>query len=232
MMGAALIAAALSAGGGAPAVIAAPVNIVAEYRSVASSSEAYTTTGAVPPNSLIRVSTLGLSSVGATAVSDPVNGTYTAGNTVSASFQRRTHWVFCAAGLAAGSTITVTWNSAGSSIKMVRVDYVTGIRSASPRDQGGGAGTEANPSTTPSITTAVLGHANSIVFMDLTVSAGASDGFTQDANGWAALTSVSGGTHILRGAYKIVAATTAETYAPVLAVSRFWTLNQEVFKGT
>ena len=125
----------------------------------------------------------------------------------------------------------MTWSSAGSSAKYVEVCYVAGVRSTSPRDQGGGVGTEANPSTSPSITTATLGHANSIIFTDLTVSAGASDGFTQDANGWTARTSASGGTHILRGAYKIVAATTAETYAPTLAVSRFWTLNQEVFKG-
>lgn len=187
------------------------------------------TTGAdCPPGSLAVVIADGEGSIATTTVADSAGNSYTAGTTYAFPSNRlRFYWSIIGTDLPSSGTITTTY-ALDTGKKYATASCVSGVASA---DLDGGASGTTGASTAPSITTATLNNANEIIYAVVQVVTGVSDTYTEDAgNGWTTLNSVSlatsGKMHV---AYKIVAATTAKTYAPTLGTSRTWGESYQTF---
>lgn len=166
-----------------------------------------------------------------TSVTDSAGNTYTGGTSVqnvSNDSTVRPFWVFNAAHLPAGGTITVTY-SGSSSDQQVSAISVGGVLTSSALDTQG-AGVKGT-GTAPSSSTGTLASSSEIVLGFTHVHVGASDTFTEVAGFTSNTLAGSGAGSGLHSAYKIVSATTSVTYNPTLGTSRDYTSNVLSFKG-
>lgn len=176
-----------------------------------------TTTGAIPAGSLavVFINVNANTAPPITAVSDGTN-TYVQDGTIAGTFGTTAIWYKeNAAAVGSGATITVTFTAtaagAGNFYNIAAVT-VTGILISSSLDK---TATQSSVTATPTVTTAALAQANEIAFGasgDATVTT-----YTEDAT-FTNLFNFNASQRFGVG-YKIVAATTAVTYAPVFGAA-------------
>ena len=139
------------------------------------------------------------------------------------------------AGLASGATITVgNLNTTASSRRAVIAAAITGLDAAPLVDDAAVA--SAAGDTTPSSGDALAGANNDVIFLGgVTVAGPNVDSFTEDAD-YSTLdrigTNVSADTTDRTGvmAYRIVATTETNAYAPTLGTSRNWCCGVSIYK--
>ena len=189
-----------------------------------------TTSGDSPAGTLqLLLAAHGTAAATISSVTDSGSNTYTAGTQITngAVAAVRPFYSAFTTHLPPGSTATTTFSTTTVD-EYAALISIPGIASASPLDTQA-AGTTGT-GTTPSIATGTLGNANDIVVGFIYIAAGASDTFTE-ASGWTtggAVVRAGGG--VLRWAYKIVSATTTQTYNPTLGTSRAYAANVMSFK--
>lgn len=170
-------------------------------------------------------------SSGVLSASDSLGNTYTTQSEFTdTESTNRLYFIRCkvTTPIPAGSTIVIA-NSVSTRFAVAAAS-VSGT-DASPFDQqtAGNAGADTAPT---SLATGALAQADEILFGAVAVNSGYGDTFTQPS-GWTALTK--GGTAGENGVhwgYKIVAATTAQTYGPgALSTSRTWLAGVTAYKA-
>lgn len=197
----------------------------------ASNATANTSTAAVSNASaagdlLVVIVGTSTSTTTITSVTDTAGNTYTAANNIAGTGNLRMFYCANAAALTTSDVITAHYGATGGT-KLITAISVPGVATTTPLDVNG-AGTTAT-GTTPSIATGTLAQAAEIVIGACWPNAGASDGYTE-SSGFTANSTPTLGTNIMRSAYEVVAATTTQTYAPVLGTSRLYKANVWTFK--
>lgn len=234
-MGSLLLLGAGKVGGSSPPVpIGTPVNQGVAGIGTAVSSVNLTTLASIAVGDLLVIAVMRQSS-GVLSASDALGGAspnvYTTQAEIShANSTNRLYFIRCKVTepIPAGTTITIS-NTVTTRFAVAACS-VSGI-AASPFDQqtAGNAATDAAPT---SLATGTLAQASEILIGAVAVNSGYNDTFTQPS-GWTALTKggVSGENGVHWG-YKIVSATTAETYGPgALSASRTWLAGVTAYKG-
>lgn len=208
---------------GTPTAIISPANGTAPGSGL---TLTFTTTAAIAAGNLV-VFALASNTINTASLSSVTDGTNTYSKAVGVSTAGPSDveiW-YCAnaAAVAAGATITATYNTAsGNGTYQAAACQVSGIATTSALDKTTSASSTSSPSSL-SMTTAALASANEIVFgfaMEVSTSTAtynAASGFTNFAKMGAA-----GTTNIFSGLdYDIVSSSSAVTYGPSWATSGF-----------
>lgn len=128
--------------------------------------------------------------------------------------------------LPSGDTITVTYNSAGSTASgfaaQAAASTIPGVAALDLTSTGAHA-----TSSTPSISTGTLNFAAEIVQVATTLESGGSDTWTEGA-GFTTLQTVTG-TNALRIAYVKTTTTVSQTYSPTNSASKIWAISFATF---
>lgn len=224
-------------------MLKAPVGIgTAAGNSGAATSFTITTTSAVPANGTIIVvaqTNYGASdsTTAPSSISDSVNGSYTLAGSTTSNYNANTYggwglwYVKAGSGLASGSTITVNITS-GANAYVATAIWVQNL-SSSPFDVQGTASIGGTGSGSHAVTTGTLATTKEICIGVITV---INTGDATNDGSWTALPSVSqtaaaGRMCEIDWAYKIVSATTSQTYTPSTGGAGGYSVRAYAFKG-
>lgn len=200
---------------------------VAFVKNVATNSSTSTTTNVltVPAGGVAAGNVLILRGCGdhtTASVVDTGGNTYTLLEDLNGTFAPSIIWVAnMTTALVSTNTITITWDSKSS--RGASADEFSGLGFTEDGTSATASATSATPSA--SMTPANVG----LVVSNMLIKSGNPDGFTEDSdtvNGsWVSFTAVTNNSvDIMRGAYKILTASGAQTYNPTPAISRDWGL--------
>lgn len=234
MMGAALIAAALSGEGSPPTAIGTPVAQGVGGNGSSATTFTITTLSDIPADSHLIVPLSSSNANIASAISDSVNGTTgwaltSAVNPSGASATFKAAYLKVASTLPAGTVITVTHpltsgNKAGAAFSVSGLDLTNPIDLA----LAGASATSINPS----YTSAAFNSAN-VLAIGIVWRSGATGDSYDDQAPFTNLSTASAapGSADMHVDYSIRSATTAVTIAPVIGASRLWAALIIGFKG-
>lgn len=236
MMGAALIAAALSGASGPPApVLGAPVAIGRQVTSASATTIVITTDVEAPAGERVIVYCDTHAGVGPVSLVDSGGRTWTQGTFINQGGFKGAYWTDLVAPMTVGTTITLT---AGASARCnMLAFYAPGLSGGAVDTRAAtlGGGTFTAPSTNPpTITSAALASGKEKLVLGVVELAGAAlDSEITEAAGWTKLDSIGGTLWHLHLAYKLVdaATTTAQIYAPTLSTTRNWVTDILSFKA-
>jgi hypothetical protein len=179
--------------------------------------------GGIPAGAAIFIIASNGGSLNLSSVLDSkTSATYTVDDTATVSRELAIASAPNTSGLVSGDTITATFSGADTG-KGMWVGYATGMATSSILDQHTSA---TNTSTTPSATTSATTHAADLVLAAVKTSSIV----TEDA-AFTGLTEVALVAGKFHPAYKIVAATGAQTYAPTQSGSVAWRDTVCAYKG-
>lgn len=225
MMGAALIAAALSGGEAGPSIITV-ANVDTDWHtSNAGATLTFVTATDIPVGKQIFSA---LSTGG-----DTLSSVSYGGNNFTISVQGSGHamgFFDNTSVIPSGTTITLTWSST-SGRKYAELRATTGLASGAPTSVGT---VTAGVTSTPGFS-ATVADANSLVAAGIYLSTDAATDAYVESAGFTSGHNVPGDTRILRTAHAVAASAGTTVYSATngdpTPVARSWTLNHLVFKG-
>lgn len=199
-----------------------------------SATQTYTMTSSIAVGSDIVVcaaSASGGAGQGLSSVSDSRGNTYAVNDSLADGARTMVGIAMapCTVGLIAGDTITITWTNSNFG-HACAVGAIINPKAAASTDADVGTGTNGTGTSASSGTTTALAQANEIVF-GVAGSTDTSTG-TQDAT-YTTIANLlfKASARLFMAGYKVVAATTAVSYAPTLPVGTNWVSIVRTYKG-